>query len=386
MRCASALSTARDTAGAVREVLEAAGRELDGGTADLAVAFASPHHAEGLAALADECAGRALARHVLGCTGESIVGDGVEVEGDPALALWLATFPEGTSLTPVRLTFDAGRVSGWPAGRSADDDARGLMLLLADPFTFPADAWLVAMRDDHPRLRVVGGMASGGGRPGVNRLALDQDVYEQGAVGLILDGPAEVRTVVSQGCRPIGRPLLVTKTDRNVVKELGRRPAMEVFRAIYAELDAEDQARVRNGLHLGRVINEYQESFELGDFLIRNVLGADAESGIALTDVLRVGQTVQFHVRDASTADEELRSLLAREADRPVAGALVFTCNGRGTRLFPTPHHDALAIREALGPVPTAGFFAMGEIGPVQGQNFLHGFTASIALFGDRPR
>ena len=175
------------------------------------------------------------------------------------------------------------------------------------------------------------------------------------------------------------------QVDRNVIRELGRRPALEVIREVFANLSEEDQERVQQGLHIGRVINEYQEKFQRGDFLVRNVIGSDDAGGIAISDVVRVGQTVQFHVRDAETADEDLRGLLIHErqacADARLGGALLFTCNGRGSRLFPRPHHDVSIIREVLGPVPVAGFFAMGEIGPIGGQNFVHGFTASIALF-----
>jgi small ligand-binding sensory domain FIST len=234
-------------------------------------------------------------------------------------------------------------------------------------------------------MRAIGGMASGSQSPGENRFVLNGAVYDSGAVAVELEGPVKIRTVVSQGCRPIGRSLIVTKVDQNIIRELGRRPALEVFRAVFADLPDEDRARVQQGLHIGRVINEYQETFERGDFLVRNVMGADDAGGVAITDVVRVGQTVQFHVRDADTADEDLRSLLnrARQNRRGagVAGALLFTCNGRGSRLFSTPDHDVSTIHAIEGKIPVAGFFAMGEIGPVGGQNFVHGFTASIALF-----
>ncbi len=170
-----------------------------------------------------------------------------------------------------------------------------------------------------------------------------------------------------------------------MIRDLGRRPALEVLREIFEELPPDDQERVQSGLHIGRVINEYQETFRRGDFLVRNVMGADDDGGIAITDVVRVGQTIQFHVRDAETADEDLRRLVETELqDRPAAragGALLFSCNGRGTRLFDEPDHDVGVLRELLGPIPVAGFFAMGELGPVGGQNFVHGYTASVILF-----
>ena len=201
---------------------------------------------------------------------------------------------------------------------------------------------------------------------------------------MLLGGPVSVRTVVSQGCRPIGHTMIVTKAEQNIIRELGRRPALEVLREMFQELSEDDQRRVQDGLHIGRVINEYQEMFQRGDFLVRNVIGADDSGAIQITDLVRVGQTVQFHVRDAETADEDLRSLFmhaTRPARRRPAGALLFTCNGRGTRLFGKPNHDVSLIHEILGPIPVAGFFAMGEIGPIGGQNFVHGFTASMVLF-----
>jgi small ligand-binding sensory domain FIST len=178
--------------------------------------------------------------------------------------------------------------------------------------------------------------------------------------------------------------VLVTRVEQNLIHELGRRPSLEVFREMYETLEPEDRDLVREGLHIGRVINEYQDTFGRGDFLVRNVLGADESGAIGITDVVRVGQTVQFHVRDAATADEDLRHLLSESADiGPAAGALLFTCNGRGSRLFSAPDHDVAVLHDSFGPIPVAGFFAMGEIGPIGGQNFVHGFTASIAIFAN---
>jgi small ligand-binding sensory domain FIST len=382
MKCASALSTARDPRAAVEEVLSGLTAGLAGDRADLTLAFASPHHAEALGGLSAASRARGLTRHVLGCTAETIVADGREIEGDPALVLWAIRLPAGSRLTPISLLFDGQRFNGWPEVVGPGGRA---LVLLGDPFSFPADHWLMAVREGNPGLPVVGGMASGAQAPGRNRLVLDDEVFEDGAVAALLHGPFSIRTVVSQGCRPIGRPMIVTKAEKNLIRELGRRPALEVFRETFAELEPDDQELVRQGLHLGRVINEYQGSFDRGDFLVRNVIGADDSGAIAITDHVRVGQTVQFHVRDAATADEDLDTLLAKSRSRP-AGALLFSCNGRGTRLFPTPDHDVDAIRRAFGPIPVAGFFAMGEIGPVGGQNFLHGFTASVALFEEEAR
>jgi small ligand-binding sensory domain FIST len=199
-------------------------------------------------------------------------------------------------------------------------------------------------------------------------------------VGAFLPRALPVRTVVSQGCRPVGAPLVVTHSERNVVYELAGRPALERLQELVDAADADERRLMAAGLHIGRVIDEHKADFERGDFLVRNVLGADRASGaIAVGDVLEIGATVQFHVRDAITADEDLRALLdGHQAE----AALVFTCNGRGIRLFGAPDHDAEAVSEVAGDGAVAGFFCAGELGPIGGRNFVHGFTASVALLG----
>jgi small ligand-binding sensory domain FIST len=269
-----------------------------------------------------------------------------------------------------------------PIENDAAEAKDASLLLLGEPFSFPADALLERLGEDCPRLPIVGGLASGAQEPGHNRLIFGSEELSSGAVGVRLDGGTGFRTVVSQGCRPIGPPLVVTKAERNLILELGGKPAFAQFRQIYEELPTNEQLLVRHGLHVGVVINEYQDEFARGDFLVRNVVGADPESGIiGIGDYVRVGQTVRFHLRDARSADEDLRVMLATAKISNPAGALLFTCNGRGTRLFEEANHDAGCIRGAFGEVPVAGFFAQGEIGPIGGRNFLHGFTASMAVF-----
>ncbi len=393
MKCVSALSTALDSEEAINDVLGRAVGQLGSTPADLAIVFATAHHADAMILIAERLASRGISRHTLGCTAESVVGEDREVEGEPALSLWAIRHP-GIEVTPRRVTYANDAFSGWT---DAIPKSSSTVIALGDPFTFPADKFLKAVNQGSPGVRVVGGMASGSQVQGGNRLILDGEVFEDGAVLAEINGPVVLQTIVSQGCRPIGRTYIVTKADRNIIRELGRRPALEVLREAFDELDPEDQERVQQGLHIGRVISEYQESFQRGDFLVRNVIGADDEGGIAITDLIRVGQTIQFHVRDADSADEDLRTLLENERlARPraaIVGGLLFTCNGRGTRLFSEPNHDVDAIHHCLGPIPVAGYFAMGEFGPIGGENFLHGFTASVVIFeapevgdfGDKP-
>jgi small ligand-binding sensory domain FIST len=389
LRFASALSTVADTRQAANEVCEAAAEQLNS-PADLAVAFASPHHAQGFDLLASTLAKRTGARVLLGVTGESIVATAREIEEQPAVSLWLASMP-GVTVHPLHLEFErtseGGTFVGWPDELAGEWPVGAALVLLADPFSFPADVLLERLNEDRPNVPVLGGMASGGHSPGECRLLLGGDVCEHGAVGALVYGPLSVRAVVSQGCRPIGRPFVVTKAERNVIFELGGRPPLAQLQDIFDKLSPREQKLAQQGLHVGRVVNEYQGQFVRGDFLVRNCIGADRQTGaIAIGDFVRPGQTVQFHVRDAQTADEDLRELLlaSRQVGHETRGALLFTCNGRGTRLFDRPHHDAGVLAEVLGDVPVAGFFAQGEIGPIGGKNFLHGFTASAALFGSR--
>jgi small ligand-binding sensory domain FIST len=354
--------------------------EALGGAPELTVVFASPHRAADLERLANLDVPGTL----IGVTGEAVVGPGREIEGSAALAIWAVRLPQDVALKPFRIEAGA-RPAGDRASESRSDGAvPAAVLLLGDPFSFAADAWLAHWNQLWRGVPVLGGMASAARRPGENRLVLNREVFSDGAVGIELGGPVPVRAVVSQGCRPIGRTLLVTRAEGNLIRELGRRPALEVLQEIVADLDESDRELLRHGLHLGRVIDEYRESFGRGDFLVRNILGITEDGAIVVGEPIRVGQTVQFHVRDADSADQDLRALLTRamaEGDRP-SGALLFSCNGRGTRMFPVPDHDVTTIGEVVGDIPVAGFFAMGEFGPVSGQNFVHGFTASVALFG----
>ena len=386
---ASALSTPSNPSNLSAAIDEVCEQALEQFTAppDLALLFASADLAENADQLAREVKARLGVAVLLGCTGESLVGVGREVEGQTALSLWLARMP-GVSLLPMHLTFErtpeGGTFLGWPDELLDGWPKDATMLAMGDPFSFPADVLLERMNDEQPGLPIIGGMASGAATPGEARLFWNERTWEEGAVAVLLSGAVRVRSVVSQGCRPIGRHFVITKSERNVIFELGGQPALKQLEAIFKTLPTREQQLVNQGLHVGRVVSEYQDHFEQGDFLVRNVMGFDPDVGaIAIGDFVRPGQTVQFHIRDHQTAEEDLRRLLTAVQNDPSTdprGALLFTCNGRGSRFFPEPHHDATAIQTALGKIPLAGFFAAGELGPVAGKNFLHGFTASIAL------
>ncbi|HEV7687595.1 MAG TPA: FIST N-terminal domain-containing protein [Acidimicrobiia bacterium] len=358
---------------------EAVGQVLDGlgdERPDLVMLFASPHHIGAMEDIASSIRGLLDPTVLLGGSAGAVIGGGREVEDSPALSLFAARLP-ATLLTPVRLevvpTPDGPSLVGWP------DHPDGTMLLLADPFTFPADAFLDRVNEDLPKLQIIGGLASAAMQPGGNRLVLDDQITDSGAVGVVLSGGVEIRTVVSQGCRPVGKPYVVTRSDRNFILELGGKSALQRLQETATAASDEERELMRQGLQIGCVVDETRLEFTRGDFLVRGVVGADQRSGaIAVGDNVPVGRTVQFQVRDADSADEDLRDLLtSAEAD----AAILFTCNGRGQRLFGEPDHDAGVVDQLLGPLPLAGCFCAGELGPVGTRNFLHGFTASLALF-----
>ncbi len=347
---------------AVGQVLEGVGEYPD-----LAVLFVTAHHAGALEDLAGTV--RAVLRPtvLIGCAAVSVVGRGQEVEETPAISLWGGRFGP---VAPLRLKTP----DEWP---SALPFAAEAVLVLADPFSFAIDELLPGVE-----LPIIGGMASAARGPGGNRLVLNDEVVTDGAVAAVIGRGANLETVVSQGCRPIGQPLVVTRAERNIIFELAGQPALDRLVAMASGGMSERDIRLINqGLHIGLVINEHKAEFGRGDFLVRNVLGADRSNGaIAVGNEVSVGTTVQFHVRDAESADEDLHQMVSgRDAD----GALLFTCNGRGRRLFGVPDHDASVIDEVTHGAPLSGFFAAGELGPVGGRNFLHGFTASLALFTD---
>jgi len=377
---------------AVGQVLEAlggggaAGEAFDGPETpartgpDLALLFVTGPHARHLEGAAATITAALAPGSLLGCAAVSVVAGDREVEMEPGVSLWAGTTGpvEGFHLEAVG-TPDGPAFGGWP--ETIPDDPSAL-LVLADPFSFPAEDFLRRMAEDRPGLPIVGGLASAANTQGGNRLVLGREVLRSGAVATFLGPDVEVTTVVSQGCRPVGSPFVITRAEHNVVYELAGRPALQRLQEVAARLSESDRALLSRHVHMGRVIDERKLDFERGDFLIRNVLGADPEVGaIAVGELVEVGSTAQFQVRDAASADEDLRELMAgRQAD----AALLFTCNGRGTHLFSGPDHDARIVSESLGRAPVSGMFCAGELGPVGGRNFLHGFTASVVLLSTR--
>lgn len=399
------LSLNIDVSLAVEQAVEQTQARVSAGRADLVMVFASGAHAEDMERVCDSIGSLLSPGALIGVTGESVVGTEQEIERQTALSVFAASLP-GTVIHTFTYRDLPHVREGEPDGLAdlagavgADADLRGIFLFV-DPFSVPAASLVGSLSripESVPGLRrapVIGGLASASPKPGGNILVVNGRSMRHGAVGLTVSGAVDIDTLVSQGCRPIGAPHVVTGASRNVIKSLGGRRAMDVLRETVTSLPAEDRELLPNGLFLGRVINEYKARFGRGDFLIRGVMGVDQNSGaIAVGDMVRPGQTIQFHLRDARTAAEDLDLLLAAQRlSAPPAGGVLFTCNGRGSRLFPNdPSHDARLVSRTLAaddgtPMPLAGFFASGEFGPIGGSSFLHGHTASLAVIRPRTR
>lgn len=382
-RIATGLSTADQGVPPFAEAAGRAAQALGEDSADLAVVFVGApslaHLEEGLAAVEEELGVPVL----IGCGAQGVVGDGLELEHG-GVAVWVASLPEGASAASFHLeAVPTGEGELTVAGMPNLEGAEAVVLLV-DPYTFPVEPVLAEIGASRPGLPVIGGLASAAAPPGSGALVYDGDVVRDGAVGVVLSG-VEVRPCVSQGARPIGPEMVITAAEGNVVQSLASRPALTRLKEVIAELDPAERALAARGLLMGIVIDENQPEYDRGDFLIRGLLGVDEEAdSITLGEQVRVGQTVRMQVRDGASADEDLRDALDRELRElpgSPAGALLFTCNGRGAHMFGTPHHDASALDKAFSGAPTAGFFCAGEIGPVGNRNFVHGFTATLALF-----
>lgn len=388
MRIASAVAKDLDPLHAAHHLSRATTDLLGDRPIDLACLFLSSHFAEQAEALVEALHRALTLRLLIGCTGEGIIADSEEIEGAPGVVLWTARLP-GVSLCPVRLVArpsgDSVVLHEWPTPDRVGA-GRPSFLLFADPFTSPMDDVFGVIQSAYPGAPIIGGLAGGGRESGAHRMILNQAVHDHGVVGVAMTGAVAVRTVVSQGCRPIGDRFVITRAAQNVIHELSGIPALQQLQKVFEGLSRDDRLLAQRALHVGLAMDEQRNRFERGDFLIRNLIGADETSGsLAVGDLVTEGQSVQFQVRDAQAASEDLHLLLASERarqPRAPAGALLFSCCGRGRGLFGRPHHDVSVLRERAGPIPVAGFFAQGEIGPVGGTNYLHGYTASVALFG----
>jgi small ligand-binding sensory domain FIST len=351
---------------------------------DFTALFVTPHFASQLRYAVDRVRALTNTTLLIGCAAEGVIGPEGEFERVAAASILSASIPE----YPVRPLYlnqqsleSCQSAQDWKTLLSLEHPQDTTILIFADPYTFPVHVFLEHINTHFPGTAIIGGLANGLDESGVNSLVLDDEIFNEGAVCLIIQQKQAVASLVSQGCRPIGTPLIVTQANRNTLQQIATKPPMQVINEIYDRSSKEEQKLIEAGIFIGRVIDEYKKDFAQGDFLIRNLLNADrASSAITVMDTIPIGTTVQFHIRDAKTSSEDLQSLLQSHSKK-CNGALVFNCNGRGTRLYPDINHDLNLINQTLNHPPLAGFFCAGEIGPIGGSNFIHGHTASIALF-----
>ena len=392
MKWASAASDDGDLRQAITRAASGLRAQLGGCQPDLLVAFVSPHHAEAFdrvpALLADAVPGALL----LGCSGGGVIGGGHEIEQRPGLSLTAAFLP-GVTITPLRLANDAlpnaaAEPGAWTRYLGVDPASAPHFVLLPDPFSFDAEGLVRGIDGAYPGRTTVGGIASGGRESGSNVLFLGEHAQREGAVGVALSGNLALDTIVAQGCRPIGDPMFVTACERNVIRALDGRPPLTVLEELHDRLEPRDRQLARHSLFLGIVMKEDREQYRQGDFLIRNLLGIDQSSGaLAIGALVDPNAVVQFHLRDADTSSQDLEALLKRHREAEGAsppGALLFSCLGRGQFLYGRADHDTDLFRRYMGDVPLGGFFCNGEIGPVHGSTFLHGYTSAFGLFRSR--
>ena len=378
------LSTSPDQRAGALEAALTAREGLGGASCDLAVVFASGAHLQAPEAVLEAVLEALAPEELVGCAAGGVIGARREVEDGTAVAVWAAHLGAGSATTFHATVEEVDEGSGALTGMPELDGAAG-MILLADPATFPTDAVLQFLGQAAPAVPVLGGLASARTAGGATALFAADRVVEEGAVGVRLDD-VELLPCVSQGAAPLGPELTITAADGHIIRELAGKPALEKLRETIEALPPTDLALVQGGLLMGIVVDGNKPEYVQGDFLVRGLVGADPATGqVAVASDVHEGQVVRLHARDAASADRDLREALgvrmAALGGRTPAGALLFSCNGRGRGLFGRGDHDAVAVAEELAGAPAAGFFAAGEIGPVGGESFLHGFTATVAVF-----
>jgi small ligand-binding sensory domain FIST len=385
MRWASAVSQRVDARHALAEISEVVLDEL-GGPPDLALLFVSCHYQNVYDAIPGWAQSLLSPRHLLGCAASGVLGTGEEVERREAMSVIAARLP-GVELFPFHVS--EGR---WPSTPAAWTEVTGMspdsaagFIVMADPSTLEADAFLKGIDAAYPSAPKIGGLVSGIEEPGDAALFLDDRVLRHGALALGMRGRIELQTAVSQSCRPVGEPMIITRCRDSIIQELNVGKPVEVLQQLFEKLEPRDQELCRHSLFLGIEMVGRSHRYGLGDFLVRSLAGLEPNSGaMAVQAHFNNYQVVQFHLRDARTSAQDMERHLAElQRSRPKAlrGALMFSCLGRGQELYGVPNHESELVCRHLGGLPVGGFFANGEIGPVGGRTFVHGYTSVFGAF-----
>lgn len=376
MKWASTVATTARLEDAVAEASETLSGELGGEAADVVFAFASEDYAPYLPNLGGEIARRFPGALLFGCAAPGVIGDGREIEHEPALSLTAASLP-GVELAAYHLGPEPERWSRALASSSGGD-----LIVLSDPITGGGPALVEFLDAAMPEAIKIGGM-TGAKDAGESSLLVGDRVHRTGSIALSVRGNVDVSCGVAQGCRPIGTPMFVTRHRGPLILELDGKPALRALDGMFAELSSEDRDMARSRLVLGLVMRGGREVYEQGDFLIRELAGVEPETGAVVVAGAPIedNQVLQFHLRDAETSSEELAAVLDDHIYAEPAGALLFQCRGRGRGLYNRADHDSSVLVDKLGAVPVGGFFAGGEIGPVGGKTFLHTYTTVFGLF-----
>ena len=323
-----------------------------------------------------------------GCSSAGLIAGEHEIESAGGLALALYSLP-GAELNGVHFTqaqVEEANGAYWHLETGVEPKHTNGWLVFMDPFHLDSESWIRGWNEAYAPTPVFGGLASGVFSEPSTQVYLNGDVFEDGGVAVSVGGGVKLAGVISQGCTPIGESWTLTRVERNLIHQIANRPAYAVLHETFQKLTPDEQKKAQNNLLIGLVVNEYREDFHRGDFLVRNLIGGDPTSGVLAVGALpRAGQMMQFQRRDAAAAEEDMTELLTRAREQfggaTIYGGCLCCCNGRGQGLFGAPDHDAGLVQKHLGPLGLAGFFGNGEIGPVGGKNYLHGFTASLALF-----
>jgi small ligand-binding sensory domain FIST len=395
MKWASAASDNPSLDEALDRCVESLKEQLGGDEADLAVVFVSAHHGQGYDEIPRLVQQRLKVKNLVGCSAGGVIGGGHEIEQRPGLSVTAAVLP-GVEMSPFHISDEGmpdldASPDKWHAATRTSPDKKPQFLLLTDPFSIRSENLILGLDYAFDGAVKIGGMASGGRQQGGTALFLGERVYHDGAVGVAFHGDVVIDPIVAQGCRPVGKPMRITKGQNNILLELDGKPTLEALQTVYRGMSERDQQLARHSLFLGICMDEFQEEPKQGDFLIRNIVGMEPKLGaLAIGEMLREGQIVQFHLRDAHTSAEDLSQMLRRYSEgggaAQATGALLFSCLGRGRYLYGRPDHDTDLFRGVVGNVPLGGFFCNGEIGPVGGVTYLHGYTSSFGIFRPKER